>query len=748
MQQLSVSSQEKGVDTLKRHSITAAQWTWLPVAAFVAIVGCLLTTGQVLQAPAAMAAGPSAPVERTVADCTPEKITARASPVVLANVLYTAFPAGLRPRNGGRPPGGRMAAVRIYDPEIPDQTLTGDQILWEAGQVLATGNPDQRRILFAREGVLTPFTPRTVTSDMLALGKDTSGSASMRCDFTGDGSIDGDDVAWLIQWVRRPLRKGSGRWENWHWPLGAVDQSVPALVVPPRMSVDGSGPTKERTSRQRYRRFSDVHRNRRSVLFVGSADGLLHAFDAGSFRWGDNPATAGIREQRGYFRWEPAASDAPDYCFDYDGRCPDYGTGKELWAFIPSNLLPRLKFHLLGDGEPASMNASPAVADVYLDTDQDGIVDTWRTVLVSSQGTGGSGLFCLDVTDPHQPALMWETTDEALVRRQAAPATVRIGRHLDPATGRPRWVVFVVSGTSGAAQDFPAVMIFDISTGRLWKRIVLDAAVDRNRDGQLQRDERNFGSGGVAGSRPAIVDSDGNGMIDRIYVSSNKGLVYKILLPDEPEHAAAGIQHCVLNTDFSAADGRTVPVDRRYQPIQASPTVWNHIDGTTGEDSRRRVWVFFGTGGDTLREERTVAADHPHVFFAYTDDAGKLDCRPDRHALQWFVELAPGEHVLASAFAAAGQVYVGTTATIRSDPCGRFPVPSVEPGSLITVDIQGTVIFERSIPDILSPPLVEDMHLYITLPGGPLSLGDGVYNHSLPATGKPKVRIKAWQPVE
>ena len=31
---------------------------------------------------------------------------------------------------------------------------------------------------------------------------------------------------------------------------------------------------------------------------------MIHAFDAGKFRWGDNPETTGIRENRGYYLWK------------------------------------------------------------------------------------------------------------------------------------------------------------------------------------------------------------------------------------------------------------------------------------------------------------------------------------------------------------------------------------------------------------------------------------------------------------
>jgi hypothetical protein len=45
---------------------------------------------------------------------------------------------------------------------------------------------------------------------------------------------------------------------------------------------------------------------------------MLHAFDTGNFRWGDNPETEDILEHRGYFQWEGVFN------------TPNYGTGEEL----------------------------------------------------------------------------------------------------------------------------------------------------------------------------------------------------------------------------------------------------------------------------------------------------------------------------------------------------------------------------------------------------------------------------------
>ena len=54
--------------------------------------------------------------------------------------------------------------------------------------------------------------------------------------------------------------------------------------------------------RKGYREFRDDQADRRTVVYVGARDGMLHAFDAGAFRWGDNPCTD-VSENRGYFQW-------------------------------------------------------------------------------------------------------------------------------------------------------------------------------------------------------------------------------------------------------------------------------------------------------------------------------------------------------------------------------------------------------------------------------------------------------------
>ena len=101
-------------------------------------------------------------------------------------------------------------------------------------------------------------------------------------------------------------------------------------------------------------------------MYVGANDGMLHAFNA--------------------------------------------DTGKEEWAFVPSEVIKHL--WKLADKDYANkhdfyVNGSTAAADVCVSgCDSESAI--WKTVLVGSLGRGGRGYFALDITDPDEPKLLWE----------------------------------------------------------------------------------------------------------------------------------------------------------------------------------------------------------------------------------------------------------------------------------------------------------------------------------------------------
>ncbi len=121
------------------------------------------------------------------------------------------------------------------------------------------------------------------------------------------------------------------------------------------------------------------------VLYAGGEDGMLHAFFV-----------------------SPWDADSSDFLND------DSDAGAELWAYLPGSFLPYLKGQPLDD-EPGALgvhlDGPPVVRELFLDLDGDGLC-RWHTLLLAT-GTlvqsRRSNLFVLDITDPYQPELLWET---------------------------------------------------------------------------------------------------------------------------------------------------------------------------------------------------------------------------------------------------------------------------------------------------------------------------------------------------
>ena len=129
-------------------------------------------------------------------------------------------------------------------------------------------------------------------------------------------------------------------------PIGAIVGSTPGVIDPP--SIDPAPDTD-------YIDFIEKNKRRRSLVVVGGNDGMVHVIDA--------------------------------------------RTGVEVWAFIPFNLLPKLKTLRDGqsiDGFDYFVDSSPKVADVKVDNGSGTRV--WRTYLIIGQGPGGTFYQSFDIT--------------------------------------------------------------------------------------------------------------------------------------------------------------------------------------------------------------------------------------------------------------------------------------------------------------------------------------------------------------
>ena len=105
-----------------------------------------------------------------------------------------------------------------------------------------------------------------------------------------------------------------------------------------------------------------------TVIYAGTNDGMLHAFDD--------------------------------------------STGSEKWAFIPPDLLPKLKNIVEGTGHQYYIDGSPKA--YILDHDGDGDIETPdqdtnydKVIIIFGERRGGTSYCALDVSDPDDPQYLW-----------------------------------------------------------------------------------------------------------------------------------------------------------------------------------------------------------------------------------------------------------------------------------------------------------------------------------------------------
>ena len=183
------------------------------------------------------------------------------------------------------------------------------------------------------------------------------------------------------------------------WRLGDIVHSSPVIVGQPG---DGYDIDYRDAS---YSAFRDLYANRRQVVYAGANDGMLHAFNAGFY-------------QQGSASFATAATDPVS-----GEDLVEYDLGAELWAYIPRNLLPHLRWLAENNYQHVFyVDGEPRVYDVNIFTPDATHPGGWGTILVVGFRFGGgeisldldadgindftsrSAYVVLDITDPEQAA--------------------------------------------------------------------------------------------------------------------------------------------------------------------------------------------------------------------------------------------------------------------------------------------------------------------------------------------------------
>ncbi len=255
-----------------------------------------------------------------------------------------------------------------------------------------------------------------------------------------------------------------------------------------------------------------------NTVFAGANDGMLHAFDG--------------------------------------------STGSELFAYVPSVLLPKLQ-------SLADPNYSH---DYFVDGEiaVSAQSNTTRNYLVGTLGRGGKGLYSLDVSNPakfQETNVQWEYFNSS-----DADLGYMLGRPVIAKMNNGAWAVIVGNGYNSTTEK-AVLYIFELSTGNLIKKI--DTGVDN--DNGL--------------SSPGVFDADDDGDIDYIYAGDLKGNLWKF----DVSSASTSLWDSALSLGnvptplFVATDA-----NGNRQPITAPISV--AVNDQQSDPNYTKRFVFFGTG--------------------------------------------------------------------------------------------------------------------------------------------------------
>lgn len=343
--------------------------------------------------------------------------------------------------------------------------------------------------------------------------------------------------------------------------------------------------------------------SRTPVVYAGSNDGMLHAFNA---------------------------SDASDDGTSAAARTAD--SGKEMLAYVPAAVYSNLK-NLTSTNYIHNyfVDNTPVIADAQLSsaacTPSSDATKCWRTVVTGGLGGGGQGIYALNGTDPSTfgtasaaSLVLWEFTD-----RDDADLGNTFGQPLVRKMNNGKWAVIFGNGYNNTTADGKAS-----SDGRAYLYIlVLDGpgpfSSARGNQWALGTDYFKIkltapNEGSTTPLSPANglsavygVDKNGDNLVDYLYAGDRYGNLWKIDVSSS-NPASWGSAFGSATTPLPLFTALTADSTPKRQQITTSPFAQPNPSGG--------FMVMFGTGSFVDISDNTGPFDTDSFYGIWDKDDG------------------------------------------------------------------------------------------------------------------------------
>jgi type IV pilus assembly protein PilY1 len=335
--------------------------------------------------------------------------------------------------------------------------------------------------------------------------------------------------------------------------------------------LSGPGPLLSGTNFSGHATYRSSNALREPVVYVGANDGMLHAFDATN--------------------------------------------GKELWAYIPGAVYPKLA-NLTNPNYSHDffVDATAMVGD----TQTGNAATPWRTMLISGLGGGGKGYFALDISRQTASSTgekfstmsesqlanipMWEFTSAqdtdlgyTYYEPSVDPINARfnqISKVASSAVSTGVWRAILNNGY-GSANNNAVLYLIDTESGTVATKLSATSS----------------GSGDNGLSSPSPVDSDGDGLIDTIYAGDLRGKLHKFQF--SKFDSESGNYVLASSGDVAGAWRYIGALYDAGKPITAAPAVTKACNGASG------MQILFGTG--KLNEDADFTNVDANAFYSVLD---------------------------------------------------------------------------------------------------------------------------------